>query len=90
MNHLLLLLGCHYGYSILRFTRVPQKTESAGTMAVRLHEWQYPRVVKWILNIIGFEEKPTTRSHINAGVYALSPIAPHELTMVRLVICYTL
>ena len=46
-------------------------------MAVRLHEWQHPFGVVQLdgLNIVGFEEKPVARSHINAGVYALSPMA---------------
>lgn len=48
-----------------------------ATMAVRLHEWQHPfGVVKTQgTEIVGFEEKPITRSHINAGVYALAPDA---------------
>jgi dTDP-glucose pyrophosphorylase len=47
------------------------------TMAVRLHEWQHPFGVVEMngLEIAGFEEKPTVRTHINAGIYALSPIA---------------
>lgn len=50
---------------------------AVATMAVRAHEWQHPfGVVKMQgLNIIEFEEKPIARSHINAGVYALSPDA---------------
>jgi dTDP-glucose pyrophosphorylase len=46
-----------------------------ATMAVRLHEWQHPfGVVKTNgVDIIGFEEKPVARSHINAGVYVLEP-----------------
>ena len=46
-------------------------------MAVRLHEWQHPfGVVKTRgVDIIGFEEKPVSRSHINAGIYALEPQA---------------
>jgi len=46
-----------------------------ATMAVRLHEWQHPfGVVKTSgVNIIGFEEKPVARSHINAGIYVLEP-----------------
>jgi NDP-sugar pyrophosphorylase family protein len=27
------------------------------------------------IKIVGFEEKPIVRSHINAGVYVLSPVA---------------
>lgn len=48
-----------------------------ATMAVRLHEWQHPFGVVETqgLEIIGFEEKPIVRSHINAGVYALNPSA---------------
>ncbi len=48
---------------------------ASATMAVRLHEWQHPFGVVQIqgIEIIGFEEKPITRSHINAGVYALDP-----------------
>lgn len=48
---------------------------ASATMAVRLHEWQHPfGVVRTKgVDIVGFEEKPITRSHINAGVYVLEP-----------------
>jgi dTDP-glucose pyrophosphorylase len=48
-----------------------------GTMAVRVHEWQHPFGVVQTrgVDIVGFEEKPVTRSHINAGVYVLAPDA---------------
>lgn len=48
---------------------------ATATMAVRLHEWQHPfGVVRTKgVDIIGFEEKPITRSHINAGIYVLEP-----------------
>lgn len=48
---------------------------AAATMAVRVHEWQHPFGVVQTqgVNIVGFEEKPVARSHINAGVYALGP-----------------
>lgn len=48
-----------------------------ATMAVRLHEWQHPfGVVRTKgVDIIGFEEKPIARSHINAGIYVLEPSA---------------
>jgi dTDP-glucose pyrophosphorylase len=48
---------------------------AAATMAVRSHEWQHPFGVVQIegLEIVGFEEKPISRTHINAGVYALDP-----------------
>jgi dTDP-glucose pyrophosphorylase len=51
--------------------------EAAATMAVRLHEWQHPFGVVQMegVEIVGFEEKPVARSHINAGVYALDPSA---------------
>jgi dTDP-glucose pyrophosphorylase len=50
---------------------------AAATMAVRLHEWQHPfGVVRTNgVDIIGFEEKPIARSHINAGIYVLDPDA---------------
>lgn len=46
-----------------------------ATMAVRLHEWENPfGVVKMDgIRITGFNEKPVSRSHINAGVYVISP-----------------
>jgi dTDP-glucose pyrophosphorylase len=46
---------------------------AVATMAVRLHEWQHPfGVVRTSgVDIVGFEEKPVIKSHINAGVYAL-------------------
>lgn len=54
---------------------------AAATMAVRLHEWQHPFGVVQMqgVEIVGFEEKPITRSHINAGVYALEPNALNVL-----------
>jgi dTDP-glucose pyrophosphorylase len=50
---------------------------AAATMAVRMHEWQHPfGVVRTRgVEIVGFEEKPITRSHINAGIYVLEPRA---------------
>ena len=51
--------------------------DATATMAVRVHEWQHPFGVVQIngVDIVGFEEKPIARTHINAGVYALSPDA---------------
>ena len=51
--------------------------EAVATMAVRLHEWQHPFGVVQIkgVDIVGFEEKPISRSHINAGIYVLAPCA---------------
>ncbi|MDO9235822.1 MAG: nucleotidyltransferase family protein [Aquabacterium sp.] len=50
---------------------------ATATMAVRVHEWQHPFGVVQTqgVEIVGFEEKPIARSHINAGVYALDPAA---------------
>ena len=47
---------------------------AVATMAVRLHEWQHPFGVVQTqgVDIVGFEEKPVARTHINAGIYALS------------------
>lgn len=55
---------------------------AVATMAVRLHEWQHPFGVVQTqgVNIVGFEEKPVMRSHINAGVYALNCEALNYLT----------
>jgi len=53
-----------------------------ATMAVRMHEWQHPFGVVQTrgIEIVGFEEKPVARSHINAGVYALEPEALNLLS----------
>jgi dTDP-glucose pyrophosphorylase len=58
------------------------KHAAVATMAVRVHEWQHPFGVVQTqgVDIIGFEEKPIDRSHINAGVYALDPEALNVLT----------
>lgn len=54
---------------------------ASATMAVRTHEWQHPYGVVQTsgIDITGFEEKPIAKSHINAGVYVLSPSALDEL-----------
>ena len=53
------------------------RQDAAATMAVRVHEWHHPfGVVKTQgVEIVGFEEKPVARSHINAGVYVIAPTA---------------
>jgi len=55
---------------------------AAATMAVRIHEWQHPFGVVQTkgIEIVGFEEKPIARSHINAGIYALDPASLSNLT----------
>jgi NDP-sugar pyrophosphorylase family protein len=55
---------------------------ATATMAVRVHEWQHPFGVVQTegVDIVGFEEKPVARTHINAGVYALDPEALNVLS----------
>ncbi len=67
------LTDIHYG-ELLDFHI---RHNATATMAVRLHEWQHPYGVVQTkgVDIIGFEEKPIHRSHINAGVYVLNPEA---------------
>jgi dTDP-glucose pyrophosphorylase len=50
------------------------KNNSTATMAVSLYEWQNPYGVVGLngIEITSFDEKPINRTHINAGVYALS------------------
>ena len=63
-----------YG-SMLQFHN--QHQDAYATMAVRLHEIKNPFGVVTIngVDIVGFEEKPTLRSNVNAGVYILDPKA---------------
>jgi len=51
--------------------------KATATMAVRPYEWQHPFGVVHAdgVDIIGFEEKPVVRSRINAGIYAIDPVA---------------
>jgi dTDP-glucose pyrophosphorylase len=65
------LTDVRYG-EVLDFHR---RHAAAATMAVRLHEWQHPYGVVHTngVDIVGFEEKPVARTHINAGVYVLEP-----------------
>jgi dTDP-glucose pyrophosphorylase len=55
---------------------------AVATMAVRQHEWQHPfGVVRTRgVDIVGYDEKPVTRTHINAGIYVLDPSALAALT----------
>jgi dTDP-glucose pyrophosphorylase/CBS domain-containing protein len=50
---------------------------AVATMAVRVHEWQHPFGVVHTngVDIVGLEEKPIARTHINAGIYVLDPAA---------------
>jgi dTDP-glucose pyrophosphorylase/CBS domain-containing protein len=56
--------------------------QATATMAVRVHEWQHPFGVVHTkgVDIVGFEEKPVARSHINAGIYVLEPTALEALS----------
>ena len=51
------------------------KHQCCATMAVRLHERQNPYGVVRMdgINIIGFDEKPKEKFHVNAGIYVISP-----------------
>lgn len=65
--------------SLLDYSRILEFHETSGsvaTMAVRLHELQYPFGVVEIdgAEIIGLKEKPVIQSFINAGIYVLSPV----------------
>lgn len=53
-----------------------EKHRANATMAVRLYEWEHPFgvVITKGVDIVGFEEKPISRSHINAGIYVIEPI----------------
>ncbi len=50
---------------------------ATATMAVRLHEWQHPFGVVTTkgVDIVGLEEKPISRTYVNAGIYAFDPSA---------------
>jgi len=57
------------------------RNNAEATMAVRMHEWQHPFGVVHMrgVEIEAFEEKPISRSRINAGVYVLEPSALNVL-----------
>jgi NDP-sugar pyrophosphorylase family protein len=67
------LTDIHYGEMLDFHCR----NSALSTMAVRLHEWQNPFGVVSTkgIDIIGIDEKPVSRSHINAGIYVLEPRA---------------
>jgi dTDP-glucose pyrophosphorylase/CBS domain-containing protein len=67
------LTDIHYG-ELLDFH---VRHNALATMAVRVHEWQHPFGVVQTqgIDIVGFEEKPIAKTHINAGVYVLAPEA---------------
>jgi dTDP-glucose pyrophosphorylase len=51
--------------------------QSFITVATRSHEWQNPYgvVLTSGSQVVGYEEKPLSKSNINAGVYILDPMA---------------
>ena len=51
--------------------------QSFITVATRSHEWQNPYGVVLTAgsDVVGYEEKPLSKSNINAGVYVLDPRA---------------
>jgi dTDP-glucose pyrophosphorylase len=53
------------------------RNSSTATMAIRQHELSNPFGVVQTegLNITGFEEKPTLKMNVNAGIYVLNPEA---------------
>lgn len=59
-----------------------ERHNAMATMAVRLHEWQnsFGVVQTNGIDIIGYEEKPVSRSYINAGVYVINPSAISLMT----------
>lgn len=59
-----------------------QQHKAVATMAVRVHEWQNPFGVVQTqgVEITRYEEKPISRSNINAGVYVIEPSALSLLT----------
>jgi NDP-sugar pyrophosphorylase family protein len=72
------LTDIHYG-ELLDFHIQHNAT---ATMAVRVHEWQNPFGVVQTqgIEITGYEEKPLSRTYINAGVYVLQPSVVGILT----------
>lgn len=62
-----------------------ERHNAHGVMAVRMYEWTNPYGVVQMegVNITGFAEKPVSRSHINAGVYAFSPAVLDHLARDR-------
>ena len=52
-------------------------SNTVASMAVSKHEWRHPYGVVYTkgVDITGFEEKPITKTNINAGVYVISPSA---------------
>jgi dTDP-glucose pyrophosphorylase len=52
-----------------------EQNGASATMAVRIHEWQNPFGVVQTqgIEITSYEEKPISRSNINAGVYVIDP-----------------
>jgi len=58
-----------------------KKNGAAATMAVRLYEWQNPFGVVQTngIEISSYEEKPVSRSYINAGIYVIDSAVINSL-----------
>ncbi len=63
------------------FLAFHNRHEATATMAVRQHEIQnqFGVVITKGMEIERFDEKPTYRSHVNAGIYVLNPSALKHL-----------
>lgn len=55
--------------------------DAAATMAVRMHEWQNPFGVVSLngVDLVALEEKPVSRTYVNAGIYVLAPTVLERL-----------
>lgn len=60
-----------------------ERNAALATMAVRQHEWRHPYGVVHTrgVDILSFEEKPVSRTYINAGIYALDPAVLDSLVV---------
>jgi len=58
------------------------QNEATATMAISSHELKNPFGIVQIegIEIVGYQEKPTLRSNINAGVYVLNPTSLNLLS----------
>lgn len=65
-----------------RFIAFHRKQQAKGTMGVREHAFEIPFGVVSLdgAKVVSIEEKPLHRSLVNAGIYALDPVALSFLT----------
>lgn len=64
-----------------RLVMFHREQEVTATMCVREHEWRIPYGVVSMQDgrLVDFEEKPTRREFVNAGIYVLSPQALDQI-----------